>query len=226
MKLRRFWRPVLSVGLLSAALFPGCNRRIRRGGRHHPSLSPNRTTAPLGSAIEVTYTWTTGPAFKKLDKDYRALVHFLDSHKVVLFTDDHLPTVPPTSWEPGKTYSYTRTVFIPIYPYVGEVRPVMGLFPVSGKGERLALKGEDLGLREYKVAAMEFQPQTENIFLVYKDGLAQPRVPPGEPERRSGPGPRRKASSPSRTRRRTSSSTSRPTPARSASPRPRCSPCR
>ncbi len=182
MKLRRSWRSLLSLGLLTAVLFPGCNRRTpAEVADITPSLSPNRTTAPLGSAIEVTYTWTTGPAFKKLDKDHRALVHFLDSHKVVLFTDDHLPTVPPSSWEPGKTYTYTRTVFIPIYPYVGEVRPVMGLFPVSGKGERLALKGEDLGLREYKMAPMEFQPQTENIFLVYKDGWHNPESLPENP---------------------------------------------
>jgi hypothetical protein len=182
MKLRRSWRPALAAALLSAVLLPTCGRRGSVEPLEiTPSFSANRTTAPLGSAIEVTYTWTTGPTFKKLDKDYRAMVHFLDSHKVVLFTDDHLPPVPPSSWEPGKTYTYTRTVFIPIYPYVGEVRVVMGLYPVAGKGDRLPLKGEDLGLKEYKAATMEFQPQTENIFLVYKEGWHNPESLPENP---------------------------------------------
>jgi hypothetical protein len=167
---------------LSLALLPACRRRGPAEITDvTPSFTVNRTAAPLGSAIEVTYSWTTGPAFKKLDKDYRALVHFLDSHKVILFTDDHIPVPSPSTWEPGKTYTYTRTVFIPVYPYVGDVRIVMGLSPAVGQGERLALKGEDLGLREFKVATMEFQPQTENIFLVYKDGWHNPESRPDDP---------------------------------------------
>ena len=39
----------------------------------------------------------------------------------MLFEDDHTPQPPPSTWEPGKTYSYTRTKFVPVYPYVGEV---------------------------------------------------------------------------------------------------------
>jgi hypothetical protein len=139
-----------------------------------PSFAVNRDRAPLGSAIEVTYTWTAGPSAKKLTQDYRALVHFLDAHRTLLFTDDHVPTPAPATWEPGKTYSYTRTVFIPFYRYAGEVQVVMGLYPAAGKGERVGLKGEDTGLREYKVGKMELLPQTENIFLVYKDGWHSP----------------------------------------------------
>jgi len=72
---------------------------------------------------------------KKLASDHRAFVHFLDSHKVLLFDDDHVPVPPVTSWEPGKNYSYTRTKFIPIYPYVGDVDVRVGLQPV-GRGEQ------------------------------------------------------------------------------------------
>jgi hypothetical protein len=146
-----------------------------------PSFSVNRPRAPLGSAIEVTYTWTVEPGAKKLTQDYKAFVHFLDTQRMLLFTDDHVPTPAPATWEPGKTYSYTRTVFVPIYPYVGEVQVVMGLAPASGKGERVALKAEDAGLREYKVSKMELLPQTENIFLVYKDGWHNPESSPQNP---------------------------------------------
>lgn len=182
MKLSRSWGLALSATLAGILLLPACNRR--KSGESNPiipSVKVNRTRAPLGSAIEVTYTWTLEPGAKKLGQDYRALVHFLDSHEVMLFEDDHTPVPPASSWEPGKTYSYTRTKFIPIYPYVGEVEVRMGLYPFPGRGERPALKGEDKGLREYKVGMMELLPQTENIFLVYKEGWHNPEAHPENP---------------------------------------------
>jgi hypothetical protein len=57
----------------------------------------------------------------------------------------------------------------------------MGLYPYPGRGERPALKGEDKGFREYKVATLELLPQTENIFLVYKDGWHNPETHPENP---------------------------------------------
>jgi hypothetical protein len=183
MRLGRSWRDALAVGLAaSAALFSGCARR-QQGPVNDivPQVSFNRVRTPLGSAIEVTYTWKVEPTAKKIAADYRALVHFLDSHRVMLFEDDHSPIPPTSAWEPGKTYSYTRTKFIPIYPYVGEVEVRMGLTPPSGRGERLALKAEDAGLREYRVAKMELLPQTENIFLVYKEGWHSPEASPQNP---------------------------------------------
>lgn len=172
---------------LAAVLVPlvafsgGCRRRAAVVNDITASFSVNRSRAPLGSVIEVTYTWTTGPAFKKLDQDYRALVHFMDGHKSMLFTDDHVPTPPPTSWEPNKTYTYQRTVFIPVYPYVGQVQVAMGLYPASGKGQRVGLKGEDIGLQAYKVATIELLPQVENIFVVYKDGWHGTESSPSNP---------------------------------------------
>jgi hypothetical protein len=173
---------VVTMAVAGALVFPACGRRKPAEINDiAPAFQVNRSRAPLGSAVEVTYTWKVGPAAKKVPADYRALVHFLDSHRVMLFTDDHVPVPQPSAWEPGKEYSYTRTVFIPIYPYVGEVEVRMGLTPASGRGERVALKGEDTGLREYRVAKMELLPQTENIFLVYKDGWHSPEASPQNP---------------------------------------------
>jgi hypothetical protein len=178
----RTWRTGAVLVLAASAFLPACSRKQPAEiNPIAPSVTINRTKAPLGSAIEVTYTWTLDPNAKKLTQDYRALVHFLDAHKVVLFTDDHVPTPPVTSWEPGKSYSYSRTVFIPVYPYLGEVQVVMGLYPAAGRGERVAMKGEDIGLRAYKVAKMEFLPQTDNIFLVYKEGWHSPETSPQNP---------------------------------------------
>jgi hypothetical protein len=146
-----------------------------------PSIKMNRVKVPLGSALEITYTWTLEPGAKKLDQDYWALVHFLDNHEVMLFSDDHQPEPPPSTWEPGRSYSYTRTRFVPVYPYVGDVEVRMGLYPHPGRGERPALKGEDRGFREYKVATIELLPQTENIFLIWKEGWHNPETHPENP---------------------------------------------
>jgi hypothetical protein len=174
MRSGRSWRTAAVVSLVAVALLPACSRRKPAEVNDIvPKFEVNRPRAPLGSAVEVTYTWQAEPTAKKLDQDHRAFVHFLDSHKVLLFDDDHVPVPPVTSWEPGKTYTYTRTKFIPIYPYVGDVDVRVGLQPV-GRGERVALKGQDAGLREYSVGKMELLPQTENIFPVYKEGWHNP----------------------------------------------------
>ena len=182
MTFRRTGGLALTAALAGVLLLPACNRRKpAEVNPIVPSIKMNRVKVPLGSAIEVTYTWTLEPGAKKLDKDYWALVHFLDNHEVMLFSDDHLPEPPPSTWEPGKTYTYTRTRFVPVYPYVGEAEVRMGLYPHPGRGERPALKGEDRGFHEYKVASIELLPQTENIFLVYKEGWHNPETHPDNP---------------------------------------------
>jgi hypothetical protein len=182
MRFRRTWGLALVAALGGSLLLSACSRRKPADVNPiTPSIKVNRVKAPLGSALEITYTWTLEPGAKKLDQDYRALVHFIDSHDVMLFEDDHAPVPPSSTWEPGKTYSYTRTRFVPVYPYVGEVEVRMGLYPHPGRGERPALKGEDRGFREYKVATLELLPQTENVFLVYKEGWHNPETHPDNP---------------------------------------------
>src|SRR6185295_4076661 len=171
---RSAWRSLVAALTLLALIpaFGACRRRQpAEANAIVPSFTINRPRAPLGSAVEITYTWNAEPSAKKLGKDYRALVHFLDAHGVMLFDDDHLPTPPTTAWEPGKSYSYTLTKFIPIYPYVGESEVRMGLYRDR---ERVALKGADAGMQEYNVGKIEPLPTTENIFLVYKEGWHNP----------------------------------------------------
>src|SRR5712691_2111454 len=175
MRFGRTWQAGTLGALAGVGLLTGCGpRRSVEVNPIRPSVTFNRIRIPLGSAVEITYTWTVEATAKKLPPNYRVLVGFVDSHNVLLFEDDHDPIPPPDEWEPGKTYTYTRTKFIPIYPYVGEVQVRMGLYPRSGRGERIALKGEDAGLRAYRVGQIELLPQTENIFLVYKEGWHNP----------------------------------------------------
>ncbi len=182
MRLGRTWQAGALGALAGVGLLTGCGpRRSVEVNPIRPSVTFNRTRIPLGSAVEITYTWTVEATAKKLPPNYRVFVGFVDSHDVLLFEDDHNPIPPPDEWEPGKTYTYTRTKFIPIYPYVGEVQVRMGLYPRSGRGERIALKGEDAGLRAYRVGNIELLPQTENIFLVYKEGWHNPEAHPENP---------------------------------------------
>ena len=143
-----------------------------------PSIEVNRARVPLGSALEITYIWSLEPGAQRLEQDYRALVRFVDDQDVTLFDDDHAPVPATSSWEPGKTYSYHRTVFVPLPPYTGEVEVRMGLYPLPGRGERPALEGEDRGSREYRVATIELRPQSEGVGLVYKEGWHRPEPLP------------------------------------------------
>jgi hypothetical protein len=146
-----------------------------------PSIQVSRTRVPLGSALEITYTWSLEPGARRLEQDYIALVHFVDDQDVTLFDDDHAPVPPSSAWEPGQNYTYRRTAFVPLFPYTGEVEVRMGLYPLPGRGERPVLKGVDRGSREYAVGKLEFRPQTENVYLYYKEGWYNPEKLPENP---------------------------------------------
>jgi len=174
----RLTRGGLLLACAAALVVPGCGpRKPKDINAIVPTVTLNRDRVPLKSAVEVTYSWKCEPTMKKLTEEHRAFVHFVDKDGYTLFTDDHMPTPAPTSWEPGKTYSYSRTVFVPSYQYVGKVEVRVGLEPVSGaRRTRVAMKGDDTGLREYRVATLEFLPEIENIYLVEKEGWHDPET--------------------------------------------------
>jgi hypothetical protein len=169
------------VSLAAAVALVGCQKKHVDVNPIVPAMKVNRDRAPLGGALEVTYTWTTESGAKPIGENYRAFVHFVGEGKTVLFSDDHVPVPPPDQWKPGQTYTYTRTVFVPVIPFVGPARLVMGLYPSAGKGDRIALKGDDIGMLAYKVGSIELLPQTDNVFLVYKEGWYGPEASPGSP---------------------------------------------
>jgi hypothetical protein len=131
-------------------------------------VSLSRPKVALGSPVEVTYKFTVAQNAPNLGKR-RVFVHFLDTDEELMWTDDHDPPTPTTEWKPGQTIEYTRTMFIPSYPYVGAAKVVAGLY-TPGTNERLKLSNEDRGDRSYKVVDFELLPQTENIFVIFKDG--------------------------------------------------------
>ena len=133
-----------------------------------PSLAFNRDKVPIGSPVKLTYRFNVLPG-AAFDADYWVFVHVLDPSGEQLWTDDHLPATPTSAWKPGQTVEYTRTVFVPNYPYIGEAAVRLGLYnPTTSK--RLTLDAPEVSRKEYVVAKFQLLPQSENIFLIYKEG--------------------------------------------------------
>ena len=133
-----------------------------------PSLTFSHDKVPIGSPAKLTYKFVVAPD-AKFSTDYWVFVHVLDPTGELLWTDDHLPTPPTSAWKPGQTVEYTRTVFVPNYPYIGEASVRLGLYDRTTTN-RLTLNAPQVGRKEYLVSKFQLQPQSENIFLFYKDG--------------------------------------------------------
>jgi hypothetical protein len=132
-----------------------------------PAVSLKQTKVPLGSPVEMTYEFKVAPN-ARFAEDFRVFVHFKDADDELMWTDDHLPPKPTTQWKAGETVTYTRLLFVPVYPYVGEASIELGLYGSGGK--RLPLQGTDKGGHAYQVATLQVAPQTENVYLTFKDG--------------------------------------------------------
>lgn len=166
-------RTAAGLGIACGLLLAGCGSKESVETRPiEPSVSFNKQRAPIGSPVEITYQFKVGADAAPLDKDYQVFVHFLDSHDALLFTDDHFPPEPTSAWKAGQTVEYTRTLFIPLYPYLGTATVSMGLY-VPETGERLGLSGPGDGNHAYQVGQIQLLDQKENIFLVYKEGWHQ-----------------------------------------------------
>jgi hypothetical protein len=155
--------------LVSFGALAACRRATPHGTPvATASLHISRDKAPIGSPIDLAYKFVVaGDAH--FDQDYRVMVHVVDADNVLMWTDDHVPPTPTSQWKPGQTIEYTRTVFIPAFPYVGEATLQLGLYSPSS-GKRLTLAGEDAGQQAYKVATLQLQPQSDNLPTVFKSG--------------------------------------------------------
>jgi hypothetical protein len=133
------------------------------------SLQLSRSKSPLGSPIDITYKFVVAND-ANFTEDHNVMVHVVDSDNELLFTFDHTPPTPTSQWKPGQTIEYTKTEFIPVYPYVGEAAIELGLYSKQNQRRLVLAGGEDAGQRAYKVATLTLQPQTENVYVVFKDG--------------------------------------------------------
>ena len=134
------------------------------------AVTMSRTRVTLGSPLDITYTFEPRAA---ITGDYRVFVHVLDEdgHQMP-WAEDHDPAEPTSQWKVGERVQYTRTLFVPMYPYVGEATVRVGLYKDAA---RLPLDGPDAADkgapgREYKVATLQLLPSTDNVFLQFKTG--------------------------------------------------------
>lgn len=154
---------------LAAVFASGCGKKEDTAPMvASAQVTLSRPKIALGSPVEVTYRFTVAPNAPPLGAR-RVFVHFLDADEELMWTDDHDPPTPTSEWKPGQTIEYTRTMFVPSYPYVGAAKIATGLY-TPGSNDRLRLSNPDRGDRSYTVATFELLPQTENIFLIFKDG--------------------------------------------------------
>jgi hypothetical protein len=171
---------VLAVGLLGIVAAPGCSRKAEEEPPvATPALTLSRDRVAIGSPVKLTYRFDVAPA-AKIDGDYWVFVHVLDPDGEQLWTDDHLPPVPTSQWRGGQTVEYTRTVFVPNFPYIGEAHVRVGLYSQQ-TGKRLPLAATEVSRREYTVARFQLRPQSDNIFLIYKDGWHAAEVDAANP---------------------------------------------
>ena len=133
-----------------------------------PGVTLSHDRAPAGSPLELTYRFVVAND-ARFAEDYRVFVHIVDTDEEQMWNDDHNPPTPTTQWKPGQTIEYTRTIFVPVFPYVGDATIQVGLHSTKDQ-KRLTLSGEDVGQQAYRVARLQLLPQTDNLFTVFKDG--------------------------------------------------------
>jgi hypothetical protein len=127
-----------------------------------------RQRVALGSPLDITYTFVVAKD-AHFDQNHRVMAHVIDADEELIWTDDHNPPTPTTEWKPGQTIQYTRTIFVPPCPYIGDATIQVGLYSTANQ-KRLPLSGEDMGQRAYRVAKFQLLPTTENVPVVYKEG--------------------------------------------------------
>jgi len=159
-----------ALAVLAIAGASGCRRgETPAPGVATPSVALHHDKVALGSPIDITYTFVVAPDAPPFKEAYRVFVGVVDTDGQLMWADDHDPEIPTTEWKPNQTVAYTRTVFVPIYPYVGDAEIHMGLYSLQTQ-KRVPLIGKDVGKRAYKVARLQLQPQTENVFTQFKEG--------------------------------------------------------
>jgi hypothetical protein len=132
------------------------------------AVSLARERAAIGSPLKLTYQFDVAQG-ASIPQDHLVFVHVLDDQGESLWGDDHQPVQPTSQWKAGQKIEYSRTVFVPNYPYIGPAHIRIGLYQPSS-GQRLPLCNTEISQREYEVAKFQLLPQSENIFLIYKEG--------------------------------------------------------
>jgi len=137
-----------------------------------PSARFSPEPARAGEPVAVTYRWTAGPRFQPAPTPYVAFVHFVAADGAVLFTDDHTPAPPVSSWEAGAIFEYTRLVFTH-RQFPGPLTVRLGLYD-SRDGRRVALDAEHAGQGAYRVGRLDVLPHRQRQGTLFYSGFSEP----------------------------------------------------
>lgn len=179
--MRRLFACALLAVVVSPLGLAACRGAEEAAPVATPGFSASKTRLPLGSPVDLTYSFDVAQD-AKISGDYRVFVHFLDSEGQQMWTDDHDPAIPTSQWKPGQKVQYTRTVFMPIFPYQGPATVTLGLYNGPTLDDRLPMNGDGKG-REYKVGTLELLPQSENVYLAFREGWHALEMAPEDPAR-------------------------------------------
>jgi len=175
--LRRAVFKRLAAVLVLLACAAGCSQQDSALPVATVTFSPSKTRLTPGSPVDFTYQFDVAEG-AKIDGDYRVFVQVIDRDgHGTSWNDDHFPAVATSQWKPGQTVKYSRTSFVPVIPYVGDVSVEVGLY----KGqERLPLTTQPPpekmpSSRAYKVGTLQLAPATEgqNLFVIRRTGWNQ-----------------------------------------------------
>jgi hypothetical protein len=160
---------VIVCAVVTAVVLTGCSRTEETAPCvATAAVSLGRDRAAIGSPLKASYQFEVAPN-TSIPQDYTVFVHVLDDQGESLWGDDHQPPQATSTWKSGQKVEYSRTVFVPNYPYIGPAHIRVGLYQPSS-GQRLPLCNTEISRREYEVAKFQLLPQSENIFLIYKEG--------------------------------------------------------
>lgn len=135
----------------------------------------NQNRIPINSPLEMSYSWKVVRRDKKLDKDYKVFVHFLDKNGHMFLNDDHFPPIKTTHWSSDKPVEYERTIFFSNISILGKGSIKVGFYEPNEEMKRLRLIGEDEGNdMAYKIADIEIVGEELDKEPIFKDGWYEP----------------------------------------------------
>ena len=138
---------VLSCALVALVVATGCSRQEESTPCvATPSVTLARDRAAIGSPFKVTYTFDVAQN-ATIPPDYMVFVHVLDDQGERLWGDDHPPAQPTATWKAGQKVEYTRTVFVPNYPYIGPAHIRHRALLAVGQPAASALRHRDFAAR-------------------------------------------------------------------------------
>ena len=163
-------RHVLTAVLIASIAVTACSKkRDDAPPVAAAAVTLDRTTAAVGTPVEMSYRFTVTSGMKPLADDYTVFVHFVDRDGELLWTDDHQPPTPIRQWKPGDVIQYTRTMFVPKVPYTGETNVDIGIYSPR-TNTRLPLSGTDAGMHAYRVGTLSLALQSDSPFVIFKSG--------------------------------------------------------